>query len=61
MLFSLNPAKIVDIVGKFLTPIKLTFIGILVLVAFIHPIGKFQAPTEKYVTNSFLMGSKKDI
>ncbi len=54
--FSLNPAKIVDIVGKFLTPIKLTFIGILVLVAFIHPIGKFQAPTEKYVTNSFFNG-----
>ncbi|TXF86292.1 branched-chain amino acid transporter, partial [Lactobacillus delbrueckii subsp. bulgaricus] len=32
-LLSLNPSKIIDIVGKFLTPIKLTFIGLLVAVA----------------------------
>ncbi|MED4040309.1 branched-chain amino acid transport system II carrier protein [Niallia taxi] len=53
---SLNPAKIVDIVGRFLTPIKLTFIGILVVVSVIFPIGKFQAPSEKYMTNSFFNG-----
>lgn len=53
---SLNPAKIVDIVGRFLTPIKLTFIGILVIVSVIFPIGKFQAPTEHYMTNSFFNG-----
>ncbi|PEB50578.1 branched-chain amino acid transport system II carrier protein [Bacillus pseudomycoides] len=54
--FSLNPAKIVDIVGKILTPIKLTFIGILVLVAFIHPIGDMQAPVEAYTSNAFFKG-----
>ncbi|MBC6974803.1 branched-chain amino acid transport system II carrier protein [Bacillus sp. Xin] len=54
--FSLNPAKIVDIVGKILTPIKLTFIGILVIVAFIHPIGDMQAPVETYTSNAFFKG-----
>ncbi|PFK28625.1 branched-chain amino acid transport system II carrier protein [Bacillus cereus] len=54
--FSLNPAKIVDIVGKILTPIKLTFIGILVIVAFIHPIGEMQAPVETYTSNAFFKG-----
>ncbi|MDM5188162.1 branched-chain amino acid transport system II carrier protein [Bacillus sp. DX4.1] len=53
---SLNPAKIVDIVGKILTPIKLTFIGILVIVAFIHPIGDLQAPTNTYTSDSFFKG-----
>ncbi|MBO1626656.1 branched-chain amino acid transport system II carrier protein [Bacillus arachidis] len=54
--FSRNPAKIVDIVGKILTPIKLTFIGILVIVAFIHPIGDMQAPVEAYTSNAFFKG-----
>ncbi|PDY11735.1 branched-chain amino acid transport system II carrier protein [Bacillus pseudomycoides] len=54
--FSLNPAKIVDIVGKILTPIKLTFIGILVIVAFIHPIGDMQAPVENYTSHAFFKG-----
>ncbi|MED3934871.1 branched-chain amino acid transport system II carrier protein [Priestia megaterium] len=54
--FSLNPAKIVDLVGKVLTPIKLTFIGILVVVAVVNPIGKFEAPSEAYTTHSFFKG-----
>lgn len=54
--FSLNPAKIVDIVGKILTPIKLTFIGTLVIVAFIHPIGAFQAPAQDYTSHAFFKG-----
>ncbi|MBM7691570.1 LIVCS family branched-chain amino acid:cation transporter [Peribacillus deserti] len=53
---SLNPAKVVDIVGKFLTPIKLTFIGILVVVAIIHPIGTLQAPIENYTEHAFTNG-----
>ncbi|SCC28079.1 branched-chain amino acid:cation transporter, LIVCS family [Fictibacillus enclensis] len=55
-LLSLNPTKIVDIVGKILTPLKLTFIGILVIAAFIHPIGPIQAPTKDFATNSFFKG-----
>ena len=54
--FSLNPAKIVDIVGKILTPIKLTFIGILVVFAFIHPMGEMQAPAEAYTSHAFFKG-----
>ncbi|WP_050184477.1 branched-chain amino acid transport system II carrier protein [Domibacillus robiginosus] len=54
--FSLNPAKIVDIVGKLLTPIKITFIGILAVVACVNPIGKMQEPIEKYQTNAFFNG-----
>ncbi|MFJ5624013.1 branched-chain amino acid transport system II carrier protein [Peribacillus loiseleuriae] len=58
-LFSLNPAKIVEIVGKILTPIKLTFIGILVIVAFVHPIGDFQAPTKNYTVQPFFNGFRE--
>ncbi|KZD88612.1 Branched-chain amino acid transport system carrier protein [Bacillus subtilis] len=53
-LLSLNPSKIIDIVGKFLTPIKLTFIGLLVVVALIRPIGTIQAPSKGYnITSVF--------
>src|SRR6478736_566183 len=54
--FSINPSKIVDLVGKVLTPIKLTFIGILVVVAVVNPIGKFEAPSEAYTTHAFFKG-----
>lgn len=55
-LLSLNPTKIIDVIGKFLTPIKLTFIGTLVVVALIHPIGKFQEPAEGYTSHVFFKG-----
>ncbi|MEC0183661.1 branched-chain amino acid transport system II carrier protein [Paenibacillus peoriae] len=55
-LLSLNPTKIIDVIGKFLTPIKLTFIGLLVIVALIHPIGKFQEPVEGYTSHVFFKG-----
>jgi branched-chain amino acid:cation transporter, LIVCS family len=58
-LFSLNPAKIVEIVGRILTPIKLTFIGILVVVAFVNPIGDFQAPSEHYAVQPFFNGFRE--
>ena len=40
--------------GKILTPIKLTFIGILVVFAFIHPMGEMQAPA--YTSHAFFKG-----
>ena len=55
-LLSLNPTKIVNVIGKILTPIKLTFIGILVVIAVINPIGKFQVPSKNYTTNVFFKG-----
>ncbi|MGG3177918.1 branched-chain amino acid transport system II carrier protein [Priestia megaterium] len=53
---SLNPKKIVDVIGEFLTPIKLTFIGVLVAVTFIHPIGNFQKPNQDFTSNVFFKG-----
>ncbi|WP_418791689.1 branched-chain amino acid transport system II carrier protein [Niallia taxi] len=55
-LLSLNPTKIIDIVGRFLTPIKLTFIGILVGVAVINPIGEFQKPFTGYTSGVYFIG-----
>ncbi|MCY8353509.1 branched-chain amino acid transport system II carrier protein [Bacillus haynesii] len=58
-LLSLNPTKIIDVIGKFLTPIKLTFIGLLVVTAILHPIGSFQAPSEGYASHVFFKGFKE--
>ncbi|WP_259424156.1 branched-chain amino acid transport system II carrier protein [Bacillus velezensis] len=55
-LLSLNPTKIIDVVGKFLTPIKLTFIGLLVVIALIRPIGTIQAPSKGYTSHAFFKG-----
>lgn len=54
--FSLKSSKIVDIVGKMLTPILLIVIAILIIAAFVNPIGAIQEPTETYMTNSFFKG-----
>ncbi|WP_010677338.1 branched-chain amino acid transport system II carrier protein [Bacillus timonensis] len=54
--FSLKSSKIVDIVGKLLTPILLVVIAILIIAAFVNPIGAIQEPTETYLTNSFFKG-----
>jgi LIVCS family branched-chain amino acid:cation transporter len=55
-LLSLNPVKIVSVVGKILTPIKLTFIGFIVITAVIRPIGALQAPSEEYSSHVFFKG-----
>lgn len=54
--FSLKSSKIVDIVGKILTPFLLLFIAILIIAAFFNPIGQFQAPAENYMNNAFFKG-----
>ncbi|MFS0821178.1 branched-chain amino acid transport system II carrier protein [Bacillus sp. 1P02SD] len=54
--FSLKTSKIVDIVGKMLTPILLVVIAILIIAAFVNPIGVIQEPTKTYMTNSFFKG-----
>ncbi|MBP3951622.1 branched-chain amino acid transport system II carrier protein [Bacillus suaedae] len=53
---SLHSGKLVNIVGKVLTPLLLIFISILIIVAFMNPIGQLQAPTEGYTANSFFKG-----
>ena len=54
--FSLNASKIVDVVGKILTPLLLIFIAILIVIAIFKPMGDFSAPTESYMSNSFFKG-----
>ncbi|MEH6947731.1 branched-chain amino acid transport system II carrier protein [Bacillus sp. JJ634] len=53
---SVNPSKMVDIIGKWLTPIMLVFILILMAFVVFKPMGAFQAPTEDYVSHAFFTG-----
>ncbi|QHJ95591.1 Branched-chain amino acid transport system 2 carrier protein [Bacillus subtilis] len=59
---ALNPSKVVDRVGKILTPIKFTIILIIVLKAIFTPMGGLGAVTEAYkgtpVFKGFLEGYK---
>ena len=56
LLLSLNPPKMVDNVGKYLSPGII--IGLLFLLVFviIKPMGSFQEPQANYATNAFMMG-----
>ncbi|MFF2853759.1 branched-chain amino acid transport system II carrier protein, partial [Peribacillus sp. NPDC058002] len=58
-LLSINPSKMLDIVGKILTPLLLIFIGILIVVAIINPMGEIQSPAVNYSDNSFFKGFKE--
>jgi LIVCS family branched-chain amino acid:cation transporter len=53
---SINPSKMVDIIGKWLTPIMLLFIAILIAFVVINPMGDFQAPTDAYSSHAFFKG-----
>lgn len=55
-LLSLNPSKIVDTIGQFLTPVLLIAILALCLAAFYQFDSPAQAPTEKYETAAFTAG-----
>ncbi|MFS0560370.1 branched-chain amino acid transport system II carrier protein [Terribacillus sp. 179-K 1B1 HS] len=54
--FSLKPAKIVDVVGKYLTPALLLFIAVLIITVLVNPIGSPQEPTEAYSSGAFFKG-----
>lgn len=56
--FSLRPSNILTWVGKILNPIFLAFLGILILLAFIHPMGSAGTftPTGAYSKHSFFTG-----
>ncbi|RKS87448.1 LIVCS family branched-chain amino acid:cation transporter [Orbus hercynius] len=56
-LLSLNPHKFIDIVGKILTPLKISFILILILAALIAPMGhELPAVTQNYQDYPFFTG-----
>lgn len=58
LLFSLFPGKILTWVGKILNPLFLVFLGVLVIAAFINPMGNIAeiAPEGAYVDRSFMTG-----
>ena len=53
---SLNPTKIVDRVGKILTPALLIVLAIFAVKSFITPMGGFNPPNEVYANGSFYKG-----
>lgn len=57
--FSLNPAKIVDYIGKYLTPAFLLFLFILIMIAIVKPMGAFGDPTGDYRDLAFITGFKE--
>ncbi|MEN2768932.1 branched-chain amino acid transport system II carrier protein [Ornithinibacillus xuwenensis] len=54
--FSLNPAKIVDNVGKYLAPGIVVLLAILLVLVVFKPMGSLQAPLEAYQTGAFTKG-----
>jgi len=52
----LNPSKLVDRIGKILTPVLLVIIGALLVQSIFHPIGTFAEPASDYQTKPFFKG-----
>ncbi|RHW40370.1 branched-chain amino acid transport system II carrier protein [Neobacillus notoginsengisoli] len=57
--FSLNPAKIIDYIGKYLTPAFLLFLFLLIVIAIVNPMGPFDKPTGDYSSLAFMTGFKE--
>ena len=57
--FSLNPAKIMDYIGKYLTPAFLLFLFALILISVFSPMGGFVEPSLSYVNEAFMTGFKE--
>lgn len=53
---SLNPQKIADRVGKFLSPAIIVLLLVLLAVALFSPMGSFQAPSSNYLSGAFGKG-----
>ncbi|MFP3322350.1 branched-chain amino acid transport system II carrier protein [Planococcus sp. SIMBA_160] len=53
VLFALNPTKLVDRIGKILTPILIVVIGFLAVKSFLTPMGPIGAPVGNYGTEAF--------
>ncbi len=57
--FSLNPAKIMDYIGKYLTPAFLIVLFILIITSIVKPMGDFQQPMVDYIDAAFMTGFKE--
>lgn len=56
LFISLNPSKIVNSVGKFLSPAILVTLAVLLVAAFFAPMGEAGAPQGGYLDNAFMTG-----
>ena len=54
--FSLNSSKIVDLMGKVLTPLLLTSISILIITALLNPVNRLYAPVDSFEKSAFFKG-----
>ncbi len=54
--FALNPTKLVDRIGKILTPILIAVIGLIVFKGIFSPMGDFSAPKGDYASTPFFTG-----
>ncbi|MGM9933798.1 branched-chain amino acid transport system II carrier protein [uncultured Clostridium sp.] len=52
----LSPSKLVDRIGKFLTPTLLTLIALVFVSAVFKPLGGYGAPTGEYASSPFVKG-----
>lgn len=57
--YSMNPAKIIDYIGKYLTPAFLIFLFFLILTSIVKPMGSFQMPIGDYNELAFITGFKE--
>lgn len=53
VLFAMNPTKLVDRIGKVLTPLLIVVIGLLALKSFLTPMGPINSPIGNYDTEAF--------
>lgn len=57
--FSLHPAKVMDYIGKYLTPAFLVFLFVLILTSIFKPMGNFGEPSGDYIKLAFITGFKE--
>ncbi|MEK3807630.1 branched-chain amino acid transport system II carrier protein [Bacillus sp. FSL H8-0547] len=53
---SLNPTKLVDTIGKLLTPVLLLVLALIAVKMLISPLGTFESPTKEYENGAFFKG-----
>lgn len=56
LILVINPTKVIDYIGKFLTPILITIIAVAIAVAIFNPPGNIVAPIAPEGTNFFMNG-----
>src|SRR5699024_12231591 len=56
LLFAAFPARLVDNIGKILAPALVILLTIMLVLAFINPMGPIQGPEQAYQTGAFTTG-----